>query len=311
MRHLLILLPLCLLLAPGRPTEVPSARLAPQRSEPAVPLVTPLPTAAEMEHLAQTDPVAFLENCLRRYRLHVQARPEIAAGVAAFAAQPLGASPWTAAAALMGGSSQVGGYSLLMQKRETIDGKLNPEELVEVHFREHPHSVYMNWLKGQGRAERALYVAGENNGKALVRPRGVIARLAVGDIYPIDPEGPDARSGGRYTLPEFGLKKATERTLAFLRSDLAKGIVRVEYRGVQKVKQAGDRPCYTFQYTYAKLQADGVSQGTLHYDQDTWLQVGSTLLRPDGSPVAYYYFRDIRLNPPFRPSQFQPVALKP
>src|SRR5262245_24812903 len=58
MRRLLLLLPLCLLLAPESPKR------------PRVPRATataPAPAAPKMERLAATDPVKFLEECIARY----------------------------------------------------------------------------------------------------------------------------------------------------------------------------------------------------------------------------------------------------
>jgi hypothetical protein len=264
-----------------------------------------------MERLARTDPVAFFENCVRRYQLHVNARPEVAAGLAGFAGQPGGLQPWGACAALAAGSSQVQGYSLTMSKQEYIDGKLHPKELVEVHFRDRPHSVYMRWLEGARKAERVLYVEGENNGKAVVRPKGLLARKVVGDRYPIEVDSPQARASARYNLKEYGMRNAAMRTLAFCRSDLANGIVRVEYQGMQKIKEAGDRPCFVLRFNYNKPQRDGCTDALIQIDQDSWMQVGFILRRADGSLVAAYHFRDIHINPAFKANQFQLEALTP
>src|SRR5436190_8787465 len=176
-RRLLILLPFVLLgVAPGQPNPVPTDRA----SSSAAPVATnsaALPTPAQMERLARTDPIAFLENCLRHYRFHVRQKPEVAAAAIGVSGKVLGGgSHWDMTATVLAGSFQVDGYTLTMQKQESINGRLRPHEVIEVAFRERPHSVFMRWLEGAGRAERALYVEGENNGKLLARPKSGLAR---------------------------------------------------------------------------------------------------------------------------------------
>jgi hypothetical protein len=49
----------------------------------------------------------------------------------------------------------------------------------------------------------------------------------------------------------------------------------------------------------------------VYIDKDTWLQIGSVLKDKDGKLLGEYIFRDIRLNPTFKPEQFQKAALVP
>src|ERR1700674_3022757 len=80
---------------------------------------SPLPDAAGMAQLAREDPVAFLENCIRHYDRDVQ------------------------------------GYHLIMQKQERVPTrlpiekrKLQKKEVIEVDFKDKPHSAFMHWLEG-------------------------------------------------------------------------------------------------------------------------------------------------------------------
>jgi hypothetical protein len=232
----------------------------------------PLPSDEEMKRLAREDPIAFLENCLRRYQREVK------------------------------------GYTLLLEKQERINGELRKKEIIEVCFREEPHSVLMRWLDGARRASQALYVEGENDGMMLVRPNGrLLGRLIVAK----DPEGEEARDSGRYTLKEFGLRKGTERVLKTWKAARDNGTLFVEYLGEERVKEAGDRVCHVLRRSrYQKPEADGVTEVTVYIDKETWLQVGSVLKGKDGELIASYFFRDIKLNPEFRPNPFRREALQ-
>lgn len=272
MSRLLLCLPLCLVMASDRPT--PATPGAP--STPARKVIADdggqLPSADEMERLARTDPPAFLENCLRRY------------------------------------AREVKGYSLVMQKQESIDGRLNPREVVEVYFRDQPHSVFMRWIEGARMAERAVYVEGENDGKMLARPKGIL-RFAVGKVVSRDPDSVEAKSSGRYSIKEFGLKKAAERTLTSWKNAIDRKVLKVEYRGIEKVKETGNRPCYTFHGVFSEPQNEGCIDVVIHYDTETWLQTASVLRAANDRLIGAYYFRDIRLNPTFKADQFQKSAL--
>jgi len=273
-----ILLSLLVASAPSQ-DESPSGR----KELPVKPLLRENPTkpadsadgATSMERLAREDPIAFLEQCLDHYQREVK------------------------------------GYHCILQKQERIAGRLQPRETIEVYFREDPHSVLMRWQHGARKAEGALFVLGENNGKMLARPNGSLARRIVGDVVERDVDGADARQSGRYTLNQFGIRKGTERTLAAWKASRQRGKLQVEYLGEQVVKEAGDRPCYKLRRTYEAPEADGVTELTIYMDKETLLQVGSVLKGESGQLIGEYFWRDIQLNPALSPGQFDRDALTP
>jgi hypothetical protein len=230
---------------------------------------------AGMEKLAREDPIAFLEKCILRYR------------------------------------KEVHGYTLIMRKQEFIGGALHPKEVVEVAFREHPHSVYLRWIDGAGKAERALYVEGENNGRMLSRPCGELARKLAGDIVEVDVEGVLARQSGRFTLNKYGINKGTERYLASWKTAQDHHVLDVEYLGILPLAEVANRPCFTFRRECRQPENDGVMEQTLFVDKESWLQLGSIIRGAGGKLIGEYYFQDIRLNPEFKPDQFKPAALRP
>jgi hypothetical protein len=199
-----------------------------------------------------------------------------------------------------------------MDKQESINGKLQKPEEIKVYFREHPYSVYMQWLKGARKAERALYVEGENDGMMLARPYGFFARKVAGDIVVRDPTGAEAKQSGRYPISEFGLKKGTQRTLAGWIKAWERKALHVEYLGINRVKELGDRECYKLhRYNYDRPEGDGVIDLTVYIDKETLLQIGSILKAEGGKLIGRYFFHDIHLNPEFKKDQFTRKALVP
>ena len=281
MRRLVLFLPVSLvgisvlayLLVNQDPADGPRPE---DKSVPEVSGDGPLPDNARMEQLARTDQVTFLKNCLRRYQRDVH------------------------------------GYTLVMQKQERINGYLNPtKELVDVWLREEPHSVLMKWRAGARLAEAVLWVEGENDGKMLVRPNGLVARLAAGDVTLRDPDGPEARKSGRFPINRFGLKLSLERALASWQAAHDRQVLHTEFPGVERLAQADDRLCFHIRRQGDEPEGDGVLEQILYIDQETWLPVGILARGKGRELIGEYYFRQIHLNPEFNPDQFNRSALTP
>lgn len=274
MRRLLLGLPLCLLMAPSLAQRIDS----PRPVEPQAPVTIPtpaadaLPDAATMERLAQTDPVGFLRACLRYYERNVSS------------------------------------YHLVMQKQERLGGELRSPEEIEVWFRDRPYAVHLNWLKGARLAQRALYVDGMHDGQMLVSPAGW-RRIA--GIVARDPEGPDARQSGRFSLKQYGLKNGLLRALDPWQTARDKGQLYVECLGGRPLEAIGGRRCLGLHRSrFAEPENDGVTDQTLWFDCETWLLAGSIARDDQGQVVGEYYFRDVQLNETFANDPFRREALK-
>jgi hypothetical protein len=236
----------------------------------------PLPDNARMEQLARTDQVAFLKNCLRRYQRDVQ------------------------------------GYTLVMQKQERTNGYLNPtKEVIDVWLREEPHSVLMKWRAGARLAEAVLWVEGENDGKMLVRPNGFASRLVAGDVTLCDVDGPEARKSGRFPINRFGLRLSLERALASWQTAQDHHALHTEFHGLERLALADDRLCFHIRRIGDEPEGDGVLDQVLYIDQETWLPLGIIARGQGGALIGEYYFRQIHLNPEFKPGQFERAALAP
>jgi len=238
-------------------------------------VLAPEPRAApEQEPLPTGDVVTFLDKCVQRYE-----------------------------------QQGIAGYSVILHKQERIGGKLQASEEIESYYREKPFSVFMHWVRGQRKAESSLYVEGENGGKMLAKPAGVAGIFV--KVVERDVDGEDARQSGRYTMKEFGLKAAIEKTYRDWKAAKEKGALRVQYLGLRKVHEVGDRLCYTLRRTCAEPEEDNVTDVTIYIDKENWLQVGAVLKDASGKLIGEYMFRDLRINPEFKPNQFTRTALTP
>jgi hypothetical protein len=231
-----------------------------------------LPAESQMARLARTEPIAFLEACLARDEREVK------------------------------------GYRCTLVKQERINGELRKEEEVRVAFRADPFSVLMEWRKNADKAQRVLFVKGENKDKLVVLPAGAAAVLGLWE-RPVD--GPDAKASSRYTIDEFGIRLGMLRTLAPMRAASKRGKLEVEYLGEKKVPELDGRVCYVLKRVgYEKPEDDGITEATYFFDKETWLQTGSILKGEGGKTIATYFFKDIELNPKFDADTFSKDAVK-
>ncbi|MBY0229869.1 MAG: DUF1571 domain-containing protein [Gemmataceae bacterium] len=265
MRRTLLVLAVGCLLALEHP------RAAPPPGEYAPPPAEVSPDE-RMQGLAKSDPLAFLDECLARYRREVE------------------------------------GYSATLFKQERLKGKLRDPEVIRVWFKEKPFSVRMDWDKGEALASRTVYVEGENNGKMLVKPSSW--RTLFVSVAERDPEEQDAKDSARYPITKFGIQVGTESTKAYWTRAKDKGELRVVFDGLVAVPELDGRKCWKLRrLEYARPEVDGIMRGTFYFDPATWLQVGTVLHAKNGDLIGRYFFKDVKLNPEFPPDTFTRAGL--
>jgi Protein of unknown function (DUF1571) len=272
---------LCFAAAPLGPPRPPKAIAA----GPTLTDCEKLPTAGEFAALARTDALAMLNASMSRYRCEVK------------------------------------GYTCVMQKQERVGGSLGKVEIIDVAFRDDPFAVVMKWRQGAGLANATLYAKGENNGQLL-------AKSFIGLVTPSDPGGALARRSSRFTILDFGIHRGALRTHTIWKAASDRGTLKTEYLGTKPVPELNGRLCHWIRRTVdppevdnfsmadgevrspARSPKDAIGQVTIMIDVETWLHLGSDIRHPDGSLIASYYFRDVKLNPKFDREQFLPSTLK-
>lgn len=100
-------------------------------------------------------------------------------------------------------------YTCVMIKREQVQGRLQPENVIAMRVRNQPFSVYLRWLGPKTSVgQEVCYVAGRNNGQMRVHSPGVLG--AVGFVS-IDPRDPRAMRESRHPITEAGVGNLIER----------------------------------------------------------------------------------------------------
>src|SRR5262245_51749016 len=109
MRRLLLCLPLCALVAPSNSGFSPNYGSSRSETKTFVDDEEYLPDGEGMRRLARTDPIGFLEYCLRRYKRTVK------------------------------------GYTAVMCKQERLGGRLGSWEVISITHRRQPNSTLFRW----------------------------------------------------------------------------------------------------------------------------------------------------------------------
>lgn len=279
----------CLAAAPVGTAPL-GVRPGPDAADPVVGPDGPLSTS-EFDALAKSDPVAFLDACVRHYRENYR------------------------------------GFTAVLHKQERVAGTLNDPERVRIAVRDNPFAVRMVWEAGARSVagypvEGVLYAAGVNDGRMIVwRPRAFVK------FWPTSPTGADARAASRYAVTEAGVAQATQRTLKAWGDAKRRGILKCESLGAKPVPELGGRVCHVLRRTCdpadvdpflsseprpdpARFPADAFRTVTVMIDAETRVQVGSELRRADGELVGSYFFRDVELNPAFASDQFKQAGFR-
>jgi hypothetical protein len=102
-------------------------------------------------------------------------------------------------------------YTCMLIKRERVNGRLPTYDTVmEMKVRTQPFSVYLRWLKPSNEAgQEVCYVAGRNDGKMRVHPKGMLGSVA--GFISLDPNDPRARQTSRRSITEAGIGNMIER----------------------------------------------------------------------------------------------------
>lgn len=101
-------------------------------------------------------------------------------------------------------------YTCLLVKRERVNGMLPPDTVMEMKVRTQPFSVYLKWIQPHQEAgQEVCYVAGRNDGKMRVHPKGVLGSFA--GFVSLDVNDPRVRRTSKNSITEAGIGNAIER----------------------------------------------------------------------------------------------------
>ncbi len=103
-------------------------------------------------------------------------------------------------------------YVMRLRRREVVNGKSRPEEVVLVKFRQEPWSVYFKWIGPEAKGREAVYVKGRpGNEIHTLTAAGDMPFFPAGQRFSISADSPLVKSKSRYPISEAGLGTAIRR----------------------------------------------------------------------------------------------------
>jgi hypothetical protein len=104
-------------------------------------------------------------------------------------------------------------YIFRMKRREVVNGRKQPEEVVQVKLRREPYSVYLKWLNPESKGRETVYVRGkyENKMQLVLAANDAFPFSPAGMRWSIAPDDPMTRAKSRYPITETGFGPLIER----------------------------------------------------------------------------------------------------
>lgn len=97
-------------------------------------------------------------------------------------------------------------YIVRLTRREQLNGKDKPEEILLFRFRKEPWSLYFKWLGTEGKGREVVFVQGRYENKIhTLLAAGDIPLMPAGKRFAVDPDNPLVLSSSRHPIREAGV----------------------------------------------------------------------------------------------------------
>ena len=192
-------------------------------------------------------------------------------------------------------------YTGTFCKQERLRGKLGKEQTIAFKFKEKPYSIYMEWEKNSGTADKLLYVKGQNNNNMVVHPTGLLSWLR---SVARDPRGKDARKSSLYTCDQFGFYNSMKRALKDYGVAKKNGDLEIKYIGMTKVH---GRKCIVVERIFPKKKDYSTARLIIKLDIEYLLPVALKRYDWDDKLIFQNSFRDLKFNVGLKTEDFKPA----
>ena len=219
-----------------------------------------------LERLARTDHAALLKQALKRYDRSVQS------------------------------------YTCTFIKQERINGKLKPEQWIEVRFLERPFSVAMHWVKNAQAGDRALYVTGKYDGEMLIKLCGA---LKIFGTVTRDPESPQVMANTLRPITRFGFRRSLESLLEVYELAARRGDGENRFAGY---KQVAGRRVLVLERVLPPKQDYPTHKTVLYLDAEWLLPLGVEGYDWEGQLTCRYLYKDVDFSAELSEKDFTPQA---
>ncbi len=222
---------------------------------------------AEIERLAAKDHILLLRQCLENYDAKYQ------------------------------------DYTCTFCKTERINGQLRPEQQIDVKFRDTPFSVAMHWLTNSPKADRILFVQGQNNDKMLAQPKGMLALLTNGAVTR-DPCGKDVMADTLRPVTLFGFKNMMTSLLDIYQQAHDNGESVDSFNGYAVI---GGKKVLACQRVLPYRKGYPAKTTTWYIDPEWMVPLGMEAYDWNDQLICRYLYTDVKFNVGMTEKDFTPA----
>jgi Protein of unknown function (DUF1571) len=200
------------------------------------------------------------------------------------------------------------GFDCQVTRRETVNGRPMPEEVLHYQFRKEPYSVHIKWIGLEGQGRELIYVSGKHEGKVQIltgRDEGLL--IPSGKRVSYAPTDSTIRAKSRYDIRDGGMALSIARfgkSVIMIENDQTHPN-RLRYLGVKprRERESGlEAVEEIIPPNWEPLFPKG-GKRTMYFDSDPdspsfGLPVLLISLAETGREVEYYWFDQLKLTRP-------------
>ncbi len=181
-------------------------------------------------------------------------------------------------------------YTGTFTKQERVKNKLLKAQIIDFKFRNKPFSIFMEWKKNPGKADRMLYVKGQNNNKMVVHPRGLLGWIKSVER---NPKGKDVLKTSLRTCDKFGIRNLLDRVTGLYEGNMNDKGFTAKYIGAEEIDK---RPCIVLETVMPNNKISPTRRLILVVDINYRLPVSITSLDGKGNLISKYSYTDLNFN---------------
>jgi hypothetical protein len=204
-------------------------------------------------------------------------------------------------------------YIARLRRREVVQGRAKPEEVLIFKFRERPYSVHFKWLGEEGKGREVIYVRGQFESKLhILTAANDIPFTPAGRRLALAPDSMMVRAASKYPITEAGIGNMIARFGRLLDAVQAGGSgVTVKYLGqVQRPEYAV--PLEGVECLFPAGREPEIPDGgrrLVYFDPATHFPVLSLTYDQAGHEVDFYCFDRFQLDVKLDDDDFNPDKL--
>lgn len=209
--------------------------------------------------------------------------------------------------------SSVVDYTGTFVKQERIRGKLGKPQTIKFKFRNEPFSIFMEWTKNPGKADRLLFVKGQNNNKMILHPAGLLSLIK---SIERDPRSKEVFKHSLSSCDQFGIRNMISRVTRACEKSIKNNNFKAVFAGEKVINK---RPCIVIETDIGKIEVlnyegkteiSEVEKIVLTVDLGLRLPVSAESFDAKGKLVSKYTYSDLIFNTNLTDENFKRKANK-